>query len=229
MNSSTRNGNTSVMKKFVGMVLSVAAMAFVSSSWADSAAEQQSATQLRALLDKTTTLQGGFEQSLFDNQGALLEKSSGDFVLKRPGKFYWNTTEPYEQILISDQTTIWLYDPDLEQVTVRSFNDDLQQTPALLLSENVDNLREHFAISRSTSGNTGESFVLTPKKQEGLFQTLTLVFAGKAGQQQLSEFHIKDNLGQLTRFSFSKAVANQPVSDAQFQFTPPDGVDVLYD
>lgn len=216
------------MKKIAGVFFSVLMLGLMNSSFA-AGSEQQSATQLRQLLDQTSTLKGEFVQALFDSQGKLQEESSGDFVLKRPGKFYWNTLEPYEQILISDQENIWLYDPDLEQVTVRSFNDDLQQTPALLLSEDINTLREHFTITHQAVDKTRDEFLLTPTNPDGLFQTLTLVFSGASSARKLTEFHIRDNLGQLTRFTFRNATANQPVSDALFQFIPPDGVDVLYD
>src|SRR5690606_28049466 len=151
--------------------------------------DKQSAEQLRKLLDAMTTLQGKFTQTLYDTKGEQLEQSSGTFVLQRPGKFYWKTEQPYPQLLVSNQQTIWLYDPDLEQVTVRPFTDDLQQTPALLLSEDVDRLREHFSIQRQKTDAEREQFALTPKVSSGLFQQLTLVFA--AGQ--LQEFHLQDN------------------------------------
>lgn len=215
-----------MIKKLAGLLLLLPVLAISSVAVAS---DQQSAAELRKLLDQTSTLKGEFVQTLFDGQGKVQEESTGDFVLKRPGKFYWNTRQPYEQLLVSDQESIWLYDPDLEQVTVRSAQDDLQQTPALLLSENVSSLREHFVITHRTVDATREEFLLVPTRKDGLFQTLTLVFTGKAKAHKLSEFHILDNLGQLTRFVFSKSVANETVSDAIFQFTPPDGVDVLYD
>lgn len=188
-------------------------------------ADKQSAEQLRSLLDAMTTLQGKFTQTLYDTKGEQLEQSSGTFVLQRPGKFYWKTEEPYPQLLVSNQQTIWLYDPDLEQVTVRPFTDDLQQTPALLLSENVEKLRENFTIHRQQADAGQEKFSLTPKISKGLFQQLTLIFVA----QQLQEFHLQDNLGQLTHFVLSDAERNLAVDSALFHFTPPPGVDVLND
>lgn len=220
-----------MMKKIASLLLLFPLMAFGNPVVvpAGENADQDSAMQLRQLLDQTSTLKGEFVQTLFDSDGKVLEESSGDFVLKRPGKFYWNTVQPYEQLLVSDQQTIWLYDPDLEQVTLRSFEDDLQQTPALLLSEDINTLREHFTITHQVVDRGREEFLLTALRKDGLFQTLTLVFTGETIERKLSEFHIRDNLGQLTRFVFDQSVANQPVSDSIFQFTPPDGVDVLYD
>src|SRR5690606_13447044 len=178
--------------------------------------EKQSAEQLRKQLDAMTTLQGKFTQTLYDEAGVELERSSGTFLLERPGKFYWKTEEPYPQLLVSDQQTIWLYDPDLEQVTVRPFSNDLQQTPALLLSEDVDKLRENFTIHYQQIESTQEQFTLIPKASTGLFQQLTLVFV----DGQLQGFGLQDNLGQQTRFALHDAVRNQDVDDSVFNFIP---------
>lgn len=181
--------------------------------------------QLRKLLDGMSSLQGEFTQTLYDNQGAKLDESHGSFVLQKPGNFYWKTEQPYEQLLVSDQKTIWLYDPDLEQVTVRPVGEDLQRTPALLFGSDLDKLREQFAVSLKKGANQQQSFTLVPKAQEGLFKQLLLVFV----EGQLQEFHIQDNLNQATHFVLRKARSNQPVDAALFQFVPPEGVDVLYD
>lgn len=212
------------MKSLVKTVVMLCALLAVN-VWAADSAAQQSATQLRQLLDAMTSLQGKFTQTLYDKNGAKLEESSGTFVLQRPGKFYWKTERPYPQLLVSDQQTIWLYDPDLEQVTVRPVGDDLQQTPALLLSEDATKLAQRFTIKRTAEGAKGETFVLTPKDAKGLFQELSLVFA--AGQ--LQQFQLQDNLGQRTSFALHQAERNRAVDASLFNFTPPPGVDVLYD
>ncbi len=183
------------------------------------------AEQLRKLLDAMTSLQGEFTQTLYDNQGAKLDESQGSFVLQKPGNFYWKTEQPFEQLLVSDQKTIWLYDPDLEQVTVRPVGEDLQRTPALLFGSDLDKLREQFAVSLKQGANQQQSFTLVPKAQEGLFKQLLLVFV----KGQLQEFHIQDNLNQATHFVLHNTQSNQPVDAALFQFVPPEGVDVLYD
>jgi outer membrane lipoprotein carrier protein len=198
---------------------------FSLNAFAEAQDDKRSAEQLRKLLDAMSTLQGKFTQTLYDNKGEELEQSSGTFVLQRPGKFYWKTEQPYPQLLVSDHQTIWLYDPDLEQVTVRPVGDDLQQTPALLLSESVEKLRASFTITRQAEKNQPERFTLTPKDPKGLFQQLTLVFVNA----QLQEFHLQDNLGQLTHFALREVEGNQKVDDTLFHFTPPPGVDVLHD
>lgn len=207
----------------MNLTLRFAFVLLLASTWLTaSAATDDAAADLRQRLDATTSLQGKFAQTLVDTDGTLLEESSGEFALQRPGRFYWKTVAPYEQLLVSNQELIWLYDPDLEQVTVREYTDDLQQTPAVLLSGDLEQLQRDFAISRVADE---EAFLLIPRNQDGLFQTLSLVFKG----EQLTEIRLRDSLGQESRFALKEVVRNRPIDAALFTFTPPEGVDILID
>lgn len=209
------------MKFFVQIIFSL----MCCSALLAQAADDQAAKQLRKLLDAMNSLQGDFVQTTYDKAGVEQETSSGNFMLMRPGKFYWKTLEPMPQLLVSNNKTIWLYDPDLETVTIREFSDDLRETPALLLSAEVEQLRQQFSVTQEVAGDATQTFTLTPKVTEGIFQHLILVF--KAGQ--LTEFSIKDSLGQVTRCVLSKVERNQPIAEEKFFFQVPEGVEVLKD
>jgi outer membrane lipoprotein carrier protein len=189
------------------------------------AADDQAAAQLRKQLDAMNTLQGDFVQTTYDKQGAEQESSKGNFMLMRPGKFYWQTNEPMQQLLVSNNKTIWLYDPDLETVNERAFTDDLRETPALLLSADIEQLRKSFTVTRDEKDVSAEKYTLTPKVTDGMFQHLTLVF--KAGQ--LTEFAIQDSLGQLTRCVLTNVQRNKTLPEEKFFFIPPEGVEILKD
>jgi len=192
-------------------------------AFAAQAADDQAPAQLRKQLDAMTSLQGDFVQTLYDQKGKQQDESKGTFVLLRPGKFYWKTLSPAPQLLVSNQKTIWLYDPDLETVNIRPFTDDLQKTPTLLLTADIETLRKNFSIKRSEQANKTEMFSLTPKVTEGLFQQLKLVFI----DGQLTEFNIEDSLGQLSKIVLSNQKRNQPIDEAIFTFIPPAGVDII--
>ncbi|HEY8942515.1 MAG TPA: outer membrane lipoprotein chaperone LolA [Cellvibrio sp.] len=212
---------TFLLKLVPRMVISLLLLMSVTAT----AADDQAAVQLRKLLDAMNSLQGNFVQTTYDKTGAEQEVSKGIFMLLRPGKFYWETREPMPQLLVSNNKTIWLYDADLETVTVREFTDDLRETPALLLSADAEQLRKQFSVTRDDKNKVAEAYTLTPKVTEGMFQHLTLVF--KDGQ--LAEFSIKDSLGQLTRCVLSNAQRNKPLAEEKFFFQIPEGVEVLND
>lgn len=202
---------------FIGYLMLVSALV--------SAADDQAAAQLRKQLDAMNTLQGNFVQTTYDKDGTEQESSSGEFMLMRPGKFYWKTLDPMPQLLVSNNKTIWLYDPDLETVTVREFTDDLRETPALLLSADAEQLRKQFSVTRDTNNKTADAFTLTPKVTDGMFQHLTLVFKAN----QLTEFAIRDSLGQLTRCVLTNVKRNKTLPEEKFFFQPPEGVEILKD
>ncbi len=184
-------------------------------------AGDQDIVELRKLLDATKSLQGDFVQSLYDENHELQEESKGKFMMMRPRKFYWDTIEPMPQLLVSNDKEIWLYDPDLETASVRPFSDDLQQAPALILSENVDELRKQFSVT-SKKENTTQTFTLTPKVSDGLFQKLLLVFE----KEVLKEFSMESNDGQSTRSVLSNVKVNQTLQEEKFYFQVPAGVEV---
>ncbi|WP_439510141.1 outer membrane lipoprotein chaperone LolA [Marinimicrobium koreense] len=184
-----------------------------------------STAELRSRLDAMTSLQGEFTQVLIDMDGEVLEESSGDFAMARPGKFDWHTREPFEQRLVSDHDSIWLYDPDLMQVTVREFDEELQDTPALILSDELTALNEQFEITHTVTDEGWDAFRLEPKDDDSLFAALVLTFDGNL----LREIRMDDNLDQITRFTLSDLKRNESIDDGRFTFEVPEGVDVLVD
>jgi len=170
-------------------------------------------------LVQLSTFSGDFRQTLIDDQGEVLQESTGVFFLERPGYFHWETVAPFPQLLVSDLTSIWLYDPDLEQVTVRPYDESVSQTPALLLSGDVSKMSASYEVVQTTDNQ----FSLTPKSQQELFTQLMVEFA----EGQLVSMSLQDSLGQTTTFTFLNGIYNQPIPSELFQFIPPEGTDVI--
>ncbi|HEC53396.1 MAG TPA: outer membrane lipoprotein carrier protein LolA, partial [Pseudomonas sabulinigri] len=115
-----------------------------------------------------------------------------------------------------------LYDPDLEQVTIQKLDQRLTHTPALLLSGDVSALAENFSISWK-EGSAVDDFVLSPKASDSMFETLRLSFRNGV----INDMQLNDPIGQRTNILFQGVKLNQPVDASQFNFTVPDGVDVI--
>ena len=218
-----------LLKFIIGIYMKLFARIFtgllILASVVVSAADDQAAAQLRKQLDAMNSLQGDFVQTTYDKKGVEQESSSGNFMLMRPGKFYWKTLEPMQQLLVSNNKMIWLYDPDLETVNERAFTDDLRETPALLLSAEIGQLRKNFTVTRDEKDTSAEKYTLTPKVTDGMFQHLILVFKAN----QLTEFANQDGLGQLTRCVLSNVQRNKTLPEEKFFFQVPEGVEVLRD
>lgn len=168
------------------------------------------------------TLQGRFEQSLIDAEGAVVEVTSGTLEIERPTRFRWTYTEPYEQWLVADGLNIWSYDVDLEQVTVKPQAEALSNTPALLLGGSADAL-DQFEFDGSMIENDTTWVRMRPKDDSSGFNRLELGFFGG----QLSRMVFFDNLEQTTLVALYDVVINEPIDTLQFEFAVPDDADLV--
>jgi outer membrane lipoprotein carrier protein len=184
--------------------------------------DEAAAQRLTQLLNQAHTLGARFSQLSLDGSGTQLQESAGELSLKRPGLFRWHTDKPMEQLLVSDGKQVWLYDPDLEQVTIQSLDQRLTHTPALLLSGDVSQIREHFEITYKEGGSVVD-FILKPKSKDSLFDSLRLSFRNNL----LNDMQLVDSIGQRTNILFMSVKLNQPLDDKQFKFDIPEGVDVI--
>lgn len=184
--------------------------------------EQAAISRLTGLLNKASTLSGRFSQLTLDGSGVNLQETGGKMLLKRPGMMRWHTEPPLEQLLISNGKKVWLYDPDLNQVTVQSLDQRLSQTPALLLSGDISKISEHFTVSFKEGGDVVD-FILKPKAKDSLFDTLRLSFRDGL----INDMQLIDTVGQRTNILFMGVKLNQPISDSEFDFKAPAGADVI--
>jgi len=185
-------------------------------------ATEQAAAELSELLSKAQTLRGGFTQLTLSASGTRLQEVKGQMALKRPGMFNWHTDAPLEQLLVSNGETVWLYDPDLEQVTVQKLDERLTHTPALLLSGDVSKISEHFDITVQEDGDQ-RRFILKPKGADSLFDSLQLSFR----RDLISEMQLIDNSGQRTSIHFTGVQMNRVLIGTTFEFDIPPATDVI--
>ncbi|WP_439858646.1 outer membrane lipoprotein chaperone LolA [Pseudomonas sp. MBLB4136] len=184
--------------------------------------EQVSVQRLTQLLNQAQTITARFSQLTLDGSGTQLQETAGQLALKRPGLFRWHTDEPMEQLLVSNGEKVWLYDPDLEQVTIQTLDQRLTHTPALLLSGDVSKIQDNFEISHKEGGSVVD-FMLKPKSKDSLFDSLRLSFRGGV----LNDMQLIDSIGQRTNILFLNVQMNESLDDGQFSFDIPEGADVI--
>ncbi|WP_342246328.1 outer membrane lipoprotein chaperone LolA [Pseudomonas sp. OTU5201] len=179
-------------------------------------------SRLTEMLNKAQTISGRFSQLTLDGSGTQLQETSGELSLKRPGLFRWHTDAPMEQLLVSNGEKVWLYDPDLQQVTIQTLDQRLTHTPALLLSGDVSKISENFDITHKEGGDVVD-FILKPKAKDTLFDTLRLSFRNGV----INDMQLIDSVGQRTNILFLGVKMNQAIDAAQFNFKIPEGADVI--
>lgn len=177
---------------------------------------------LDAYLADFRTLQAQFEQTVINEKGRTLETSRGEVYLQRPGRFRWDYQKPYEQSIIGDGEKVWIYDKDLEQVTVRPMQKALGSTPALILGSDDTRIDERFNVSEDGAKDGAVWLTLLPKDAKNEYARVRLGFEGSS----LRWMELFDNFGQTTRLQFSSEQRNAAIDSKLFTFTPPAGVDV---
>jgi outer membrane lipoprotein carrier protein len=178
--------------------------------------------QLRKFTSNLRSMQADFTQTLFDDKMREIEVSTGRFSLEKPGKFRWDYLKPYQQHIVADGQKLWLYDPELDQVTVKSLSEALGAAPIALLTSN-ENLEEQFKIIELGQID-GREYLQLEVKVKDTDYGLMLLALGKSG---LEAMELKDKLGQVTRIEFQKVTMNGKIDSEQFKFVVPKGVDVI--
>jgi outer membrane lipoprotein carrier protein len=169
-------------------------------------------------------LQAQFEQELTDRNGQIVDAASGSLAIKRPDRFRWDYREPHEQVIVADGSRVWLYDSDLEQVTVRKLDETLSATPAMLLS-GEGALEDNFTVTQVGQDDGIQWVRMEPRRDDTDFRWVRLGFDGAV----LKYMQLADKLGQTTRLEFSQLERNPPLDPSRFIFTVPPGADVIGD
>ncbi len=180
----------------------------------------------RVLLDRfltqTQTMSAKFKQTLKSSDGSLLQESSGEFYLQRPGKFRWNYLQPYPQEIVSDGDNVWIFDIDLEQVTVQKQGAGQNNTPMALL-QNRQSLEDAFEIHERGSDSGLHRIELLNKKDDSDFDRVMVGLDGSG----LRFLQLHDQFEQTTYIFFTELKSNPELDAALFEFIPPEGVDVF--
>ena len=175
--------------------------------------------QLRNLLQPISSLSAQFKQQVTDADGYQLQQSEGLFQVAQPNNLRWIVEQPMPQQVISNGLTLWLYDPDLEQVIVQPFDASIESTPAILFSGDLTRLDSAYFIRQLSP----DVFQLTPEQEGSLFSELQIIFV----DQLPASISLTDSLEQVTRITFSDVRLNPSLPAALFEFEIPGDIDVI--
>ena len=181
-------------------------------------------SQVQAYFRELKSLQADFTQTILDERSRTLETSKGQMFMQKPGRFRWDYRQPPSQLIVADGERMWLYDKELQQVTVRLLDKALSATPLALLSGAAP-LEDAFSVSGSGIQDGLQWYELRPKQEQPEFKKLRVAFNG----EMLKIIELEDAFNQRTRLSFDRLQRNVPVDPGLLRFVPPQGVDVVGD
>jgi outer membrane lipoprotein carrier protein len=208
------------MKK-TGLLLSVASLLLVASTSITSAKTDTARERLNNFFTKVSSLKGSFNQQVFSKKGKLIQNSTGLLYLSRPGRFRWIYKTPDPQVIVGDGKNIWIYDEDLEQVTIKPLSRALSSAPIAILTRKQSPDAQFVVKPMKASGGL-DWFQLTPRRKSKDFKSIQLGL-DKRGMRQMV---MHDQLGQKTVIKLNTQ-SNVPIPGKTFYFKPPAGVDVI--
>jgi len=202
------------------MKFPVLLIAFVTSlflpAWAEDAEQR-----LRMALKNMDNLSAEFKQTLLDEDKNVIQQSRGTVALQRPGKFAWIYTEPFEQRIIADGSELWVYDVELEQVTVKPMDESISNAPIMILMKESD-ITQQFNVIEVGQRKFLFWVELEPQAKDLEYQR---IFIG-LDDGNLRAMELQDQFGQSTQIVFDNLRVGVVHNPATFKFVPPDGVDV---
>jgi outer membrane lipoprotein carrier protein len=160
-----------------------------------------------------------------DGQATKSKTSSGSFEFLRPNRFRFQYKKPFEQTIVADGQTLWLYDPDLNQVTARKQAQALGSTPAALIASAPDlkALQAEFSLQAAPDKDGLQWVTATPKAKDGQLASIRIGLKGA----ELAVLEIEDSFGQRSVLSFDHVQSNVAMGAEVFGFKPPVGADVI--
>lgn len=204
----------------IALAISIHAILMGSGSLAQESAE----LRLDALLLDIESLSAEVLQLIVESDGGVLEESDIQMYLKRPGRFYWETLEPFPELVVTDGDTLWNYQPDLEQVVIEDWDSSESELAAQLLSGQTEQLKQEYRITQADSENTEfAEFQLQPLAADSVYAEIRISFQ----QGELESIHLSNKNGQQTVWRFSEVERNLEFEDSLFQFEPPTGIEVV--
>jgi len=203
----------------LGLSLVLVSAAAVAASAAD-----EGEGRLRRFIADVRSLDGRFSQQVLDSRQQVIEETSGSVAMERPGRFRWHYDAPFERVIVADGDKVWLYEADLEQVTIRRLSSGIGDTPAALLT-GKESVLERFTVEKSATEGQLLLVRLVPRSADSDFAAVTLGFDGSLLRRLLFE----DRLGQQTRIDLTGVRINPRLAPELFRFEPPPGADVIDD
>jgi outer membrane lipoprotein carrier protein len=180
--------------------------------------------KLKAFAAQTQSARANFSQTVRDRDGATIQTASGKLVFARPGKFRWEYEKPYQQIIVGDGQKLWVYDKDLNQVTVKKMEGALGSSPAALLAGSND-IEKYYNLDAKGAKGGLDWLEAYPRDEDSMFSKVRMGFKGN----MLDTMELYDQMGQVTVIRFDKLQRNPKLADNLFTFSPPAGADVIED
>lgn len=178
---------------------------------------------LISTLAETSSIQADVEQLILSQDGRQIQALKAELVMQKPNKLSWHVTEPYEEVMISDGESLWYFEPDLEQVSIQDFPDDVENNPMLLLNDDLQAISDAYEVSMGYVDEEVKQYILLPLTASSSYERFSMTFSGA----DLLQMQFESSVGQLTSFSFTNITNNAAIDPAVFSFAIPADIEII--
>jgi len=178
--------------------------------------------ELDDLLKDIDTMSAEVVQLIMESDGGVLEESEIQMHLKKPDGFYWETIDPFPELIVTNGVVLWNYQPDLEQVVIEDWDNNDSELAAQLLNGRTDNIAEEYTVELFAESGSA-NFELTPVALDSVYEQITISFIAS----NLDMIHLDNKNGEQTVWQFRNIEKNHSLADSLFEFVPPAGIDVI--
>ena len=200
------------------IVATVVTLAFLSSTFGQNSA----INELDILLEDIDTMSATVLQLIIESDGGVLEESQIQMHLKKPNGFYWETIDPFPELIVTNGTYLWNYQPDLEQVVIEEWDNSKSGLAAQLLNGQTENIAEEYMVQLNSDNGSSE-FELTPIDPNSVYDLVTISFI----TSNLDMIHLDNKNGEQTVWQFQNLEKNHSLADSLFVFEPPVDIYVI--
>ena len=187
-------------------------------------AQQDDVAGLDAVMQGIDTLAADVVQLIVESDGGILEQSNIRMYLKKPAGFYWETIDPFPELIVTNGVTLWNYQPDLEQVVIENWDSSRSELAAQLLNGQTENLTQEYTVELlSVADQELQEFELTPLAGDNIYSRISISFIAA----ELDRIHLHNKNGEQTVWRFQNIRRNQPLADSLFEFEPPAGIEII--
>lgn len=186
-------------------------------------AQQTPLETLISTLGETSSIQADVEQLILSQDGREIQALQAELVMQKPDKLNWHVIEPYEEIMVSDGESLWYYEPDLEQVSIQDFPDDVENNPILLLNDDLQAIENAYEVSMGYVDEEVTQYILLPLTASSSYERFSMTFSGP----DLVQMQFESSVGQLTSFSFTNIINNAAIEPTAFTFAIPADIEII--
>ncbi len=186
-------------------------------------AQQSPLETLISTLAETSSIQADVEQLILSQDGREIQALQAELLMQKPDKLNWHVIEPYEEMMVSDGKSLWYYEPDLEQVSIQDFPDDVENNPILLINDDLQAIENAYEVSMGYVDEEVKQYILLPLTASSSYERFSMTFSGS----DLVQMQFESSVGQLTSFSFTNIINNAEIEPAVFSFVIPADIEII--